>query len=104
MTVIVTDEAVLRRLVADEVKRAQQPVLDALAHHVAGHGEQTGTLMTTAEVSGLLRIDTRTLRRLVHAGEVPAPISIGGRTDRWRRTTIESFLKGRERALTSGRT
>ena len=33
----------------------------------------------------------------------PAPISIGDRTDRWRRSTMESFLrKKEEHALTAG--
>ena len=103
MSVIVTDEGTLRRLVAEELGRALRPLLDALSHQGAAHGKQGSTLMTNSEVIELLRIDTRTLRRMVLTGEVPPPIRIGDRTDRWRRSTMESFLrKKEEQALTSG--
>ncbi len=97
-------DVALRRLVREELERVLRPALDVLTHQVAGQFKDGATLMTTAEVAELLRVDARTLRRMVHAGEVPPPIRIGNRTDRWRRTTIESFLRKKEKqALTAGR-
>ena len=99
-----TDEATLRRLVAEEVKRALQPVLDALAHQRPTQGTNGAEpLLTRNDLLKLLKIDIRTLRRMVRAGDVPPPIRLGDRTDRWRRATIESFLRKKEKqALTSG--
>ncbi len=102
MNVVVTDEATLRRLVADEIKRALQPVLDAFAHQSANRGQGDTTLLTKAEVATLLRVDARTLRRMVHAGEVPSPICVGERTHRWRREAIERFLRAREGVALGG--
>ncbi len=101
---ILVDEATLRRLLREEIQLTLQPTLDSLAHHGAGHTKNgEDELLTKKEVADLLRVDVRTLRRMVRSGEVPAPVRIGDRTDRWRRTTIESFLKRKEKqALTSG--
>ena len=104
MNVVVTDEATLRSLVAEEVKRALQPVLDALAHQRPTQGTNGAEpLLTRNDLLKLLKIDIRTLRRMVRAGEVPPPIILANRTHRWRRSTVESFLSKKEqRALTSG--
>ncbi len=104
MSVVITDEAVLRRLVAEELERVLRPVLDMLAHQGGAPGAHGGdTLMTRAEVAQTMRVDARTLRRLVLEGAIPPPIRIGERTQRWRRSTIQAFLKRKEEALTSGR-
>ncbi len=101
---VVADESTLRRLVRQEIERAIKPVLAALAHQDAGQAQELPELLTKQEVAALLRVDVRTLRRMVLAGEVPAPITISDRTDRWRRSTIESSLRKKEkRALTAGR-
>lgn len=49
-------------------------------------------LMTAEEVSEVFRVDVRTLRRMVHAGEAPEPITIGSRVKRWRAKDIASFI------------
>ena len=103
MSTVVTDEATLRRLVAEEVEVAVRPILEAVAQRRGIRGKQRSELMTRPELADLLRVDARTLRRMVLAGEVPPPISIGDRTDRWRRSTLESFLRNKEKqALTAG--
>jgi len=43
----------------------------------------TPTLLTARETAELLRVDQRTLRRLVHEGSVPPPVRIGLRAIRW---------------------
>jgi excisionase family DNA binding protein len=101
--VVVLDEATLRALMRQEVELALQPVLAALARvgatQAAGDGDG---LLTAGEVVDLLRIDRRTLRRMVLAGEVPPPITIGTRTVRWRRRTFEKWLAGIEKAALDG--
>ncbi len=94
----------LRLLVREELELALKPVLAVLAHQVGVHPKHgADELLTRDDVSNLLKVDIRTLRRMVHAGDVPAPITLGDRTDRWRRSTIESFLRKKEKqALTSG--
>ena len=93
MSLVLTEESILRRLVAEEVARAVQPVLDALAQQVGAQAkERRDTLMTRQEVVNLLRIDPRTLRRLEREGSIPSPIVIGERTLRWRRREIEKYL------------
>lgn len=97
MTTIVADEAALRALVAQEVQRAIQPVLDALAAHGGVPGAPGGDgLLTAAQVADLLQVDRRTLRRMVRAGAVPAPIILGEHTQRWRRRSIERWLRDLE--------
>jgi excisionase family DNA binding protein len=45
-------------------------------------------LLTAREVAALLRVDERTLRRLVHEGAVPAPLHLGKRAIRWDRLAL----------------
>ena len=93
MSLVLTEEALLRRLVAEEVERAVQPVMAALAQQNGAQAkERSDTLMTRKEVVDLLRIDTRTLRRLEREGSIPSAIVIGERTLRWRRREIEKYL------------
>jgi excisionase family DNA binding protein len=51
------------------------------------------TLITPAAMCDLLQVDARTLRRLRHAGTVPAPLQIG-RALRWRRKDVDAWLEG----------
>lgn len=53
------------------------------------------TLLTPDEFAGMLRIGPRTLRRLIAAGEAPAPVYFG-RAARWSRRRVERWLKERE--------
>ena len=97
MTTVVADEAVLRRLLREELHRAIQPVMDALGQHGAGQAAgRDDTFMTAEEVAELLRIDRRTLRRLELEGDMPRPIVIADRTKRWRRCVIEKWLHNLE--------
>ena len=57
---------------------------------------QSVPLLTAVDVCGLLQVSPRTLRRLVHLGEVPKPIRLGT-APRWRRGTIDRLLAERRR-------
>ena len=52
-------------------------------------------LLNCTDLASLLGMHVRTLRRMRRAGEVPAPIKIGG-AERWRRTTIDAWIAERE--------
>lgn len=52
---------------------------------------QEDELLTSAELCELLKVDTRTLRRWTHAGELPRPVKIGGSL-RWRRADLSEWL------------
>ncbi len=76
-------DTALRRLVREELERVMQSVLDALAHQVGVHPKNgADELLSRDDVAKLLKVDIRTLRRMVHAGDVPAPFTLGERTDR----------------------
>jgi excisionase family DNA binding protein len=55
-----------------------------------GEGPVTGTLMTVAEVAGVLRVSTMTVYRLIQAGELPA-IRIG-KSFRIQRHDLQAYL------------
>jgi excisionase family DNA binding protein len=80
---IVVEEAVIRRIVAEEIAKAMP-------------GAALPELVTRDEVAGWLRIHPRDLRRLVLAGEFPAGIKVGRRL-RWRKTTLEKWLDAGEK-------
>lgn len=97
MSTIVADEATLRRVVAEEIGRVLKPALAALGDLRGSQGASSGdALMTGEEVAGLLRIDRRSLRRMIREGEIPKPITIGDRCLRWRRSAIEEWLRVKE--------
>lgn len=49
------------------------------------------TLLKPAEVAARLAVNPRTLRRLVHLGQVPAPVTVGG-AKRWRPADLDAWL------------
>ncbi len=75
---IVVEEAVIRRIVAEEIAKAM-PV------------SAMPKLVTRDEIATWLRIHPRDLRRLILAGEFPAGIQVGRRL-RWERRTLEKWL------------
>ena len=94
---LIPDEATLRRVVADEVRRALATVIEAIGDDSGAQGRTDASVfMTGHELAELLRVDRRTLRRMVLAGEIPAPLTLGERTQRWRRTTIEKWVRKSE--------
>jgi predicted DNA-binding transcriptional regulator AlpA len=48
-------------------------------------------LLTTADLERLLRVDRRTITRLVKRGELPAPLKLGG-SNRWRPQDIKAVI------------
>jgi len=64
-------------------------------------GRTNGTLlgfMTTEQVLGCLKVDPRTIYRLIKSGELPA-VRIGRRW-RFRRSDLDDWIE-RQRAITS---
>jgi excisionase family DNA binding protein len=49
-------------------------------------------LLTVNQVADLLALHPRTVWRMVSAGELPGPISIGTRAKRWRLCDLESWI------------
>ena len=89
--VVVTDTETLSRLVQEAAAKA---VADALAAVVPpSAAPDPDALLTRDDVATLLKIDTRTLRRLEQeAGALPRPIVVGGRLVRWRHRDIMAML------------
>ena len=75
------DEAQLRTIIREEVQAAL---------HVAPADE--AALLTARETAALIRVDQRTLRRLVAEGSVPAPLRIGRRAIRWSARSLRQSL------------
>jgi predicted DNA-binding transcriptional regulator AlpA len=48
-------------------------------------------LLTTSDLERLLKVDRRTITRLVKRGELPAPLKLGG-SNRWRPEAIAAAL------------
>lgn len=95
----------LQRLAA--LHREQAAVFDSLAANLSGAlaaiakprlmepvPDTRPEFLTASEFAAMLRIDERTLRALRHAGDAPAPITIGNRL-RWRRADAEAWLAER---------
>ncbi len=80
---IVVEEAVIRRIVAEEIAKAMS-------------ASAMPKLVTRDEVATWLRIHPRDLRRLILAGEFPPGIQVGRRL-RWDRRTIGKWLDAGER-------
>ena len=53
-------------------------------------------LLTKKDVAAQLRVDPRTLVRMVAAGQFPPPILISPGCPRWRQETIDEWVDGRE--------
>ena len=52
-------------------------------------------LLNVSEVARILSVSTRTVWRLVSAGELPPPQRIGKRLRRWRAADIENYVNGK---------
>jgi len=48
-------------------------------------------LLTTSDLERLLKVDRRTITRLVKRGELPAPLKLGG-SNRWRPEDINAAI------------
>lgn len=62
-----------------------------IASSVSGGGA-TDEFMTVKEVAKLLKLSERTVRRHSDAGKMPAPVRVGWRLKRWRRSEIEAYI------------
>ena len=52
---------------------------------------ETPSLITAAEFAGMLQVSVRTLWRLRSAGQVPAPVRLGGAV-RWRFDEVKKWI------------
>jgi predicted DNA-binding transcriptional regulator AlpA len=48
-------------------------------------------LLTTSDLEALLKVDRRTINRLVKRGELPPPLKLGG-SNRWRPEAINAAI------------
>ena len=56
---------------------------------------------TRAEIENQFGICANSLRQLVNDGEFPAPIKIGRRLLRWRKSTVDQFIAAQDEKLNS---
>jgi predicted DNA-binding transcriptional regulator AlpA len=63
--------------------------LQDLKEHLKDQGSTVllEPLLTTADLEALLKVDRRTLNRLVKRGEIPVPMKLGG-SNRWRQAEL----------------
>ena len=52
-------------------------------------------LLTVVELAKFLKLDRRTVERMVKAGDCPAPIRISPSRTRWRQSDIDAWLEER---------
>lgn len=53
-------------------------------------------LLTAREVQQVLRISRRTFYRLRHRPDFPAPLVLGPRSHRWRRSAVRAWADGKQ--------
>ena len=56
-------------------------------------------LYTRTEIENQFGICANSLRQLVNDGEFPAPIKIGRRLLRWRKSTVDAFIAAQDEQL-----
>jgi excisionase family DNA binding protein len=59
-----------------------------------GNDPPLNTLLTRADVQRLLQLSGRTIKRLVAAHELPAPIRVG-QSYRWRSEDLQTYLNSK---------
>lgn len=80
------------------MKAAQ--TLTGVAHEAGSTSATVPRLIDAKEITGLLKISERQLRRLVHIGEFPRPLMLGHNTKRWPASDFNAYLaKLRERQM-----
>jgi prophage regulatory protein len=92
----------LRALIGAELTRALAPLADSmweLAKSARAAEPKPDPIkdgaVTAKDVAAALGVDRRELRRLVAAGEFPAPMKVGRRRIRWRRSEVEEWIARR---------
>jgi len=66
-------------------------VLGRLLAWTREQSSQPAALLSAEEVGRLLGVSTRTIWRMLSAGEIPAPVKLGGLT-KWRREEIQAMI------------
>lgn len=99
--VIVTDEAALRRIVAE----ALSPIIAEMAAIRAAQQTPAAPLMGPDELAKLLDVHPRTLHRMELAGDIPPAFRVGTKLVRWQRATIDRWLEsgGRDLSIRRGK-
>lgn len=85
------DEATLRRIVGEELDARLASVLDAI-RRLADQSRLETDVLTRADLAALLKIGSRTLRRMELAELVPPPIRSSQRAAWWPRATIKAWM------------
>ena len=81
-------------VMAEQLFNLEERIVQRLSE--ASQGDQfhaDSALLTQAEVAKRLRVDSRTVRRMVLAGDFPAPVQITPSRSRWRPADIEAWLE-----------
>jgi len=94
-----TASRLARRLGAGDLAPASGPMtineaLAALGALLAWARRQTATppgVLSVGTVAEMLGVSTRSVWRMVSAGEIPSPVKVGGLT-KWRRADIEATI------------
>jgi predicted DNA-binding transcriptional regulator AlpA len=101
--VIVTDEAALRRVIADEVAKGVQPLQAEVASIRADLKAPASAMLDLDGVARYLSLNTRTVRRMIRLGQIPEGARIGSKVLRWRLADLDRWLDSGAPPLPSSR-
>ena len=83
------DEATIRRIVSEELARQLEPIRAAMATTAPAPSDDP---LSRKDLQTLLGVSSRTLRRMLLAGVLPAPIASSQRACWWPRSVIQAWL------------
>lgn len=90
--VIVMDETALRRILAEEIARQLDPVRDSLSRLTPTNIPDESPL-SASDLAAMLGVSKRTLRRMLLAGDLPAPVRASQRATWWSRGIVTNWIE-----------
>ena len=84
----VLDESAIRRIVSEELARQLEPIRAAMKTPAAAPSDDP---LSRKDLQALLGVSSRTLRRMLLAGVLPAPIASSQRAVWWPRKAIAAW-------------
>ena len=85
----------LEPMLAERLTHLEERLLEGLAGVVQPPPSDAPRLLTKKEVAAYLRVDRRTLARMITSGRFPPPILISPGCPRWRQETIDAWVDRR---------
>ena len=84
-------------MLAEHLDGLEDRLVERLAAEVQRSAEppKRPELLTSKDVAGILKVDPRTLQRMVSAEKFPASIKISPARSRWRRSDVDAWLAQR---------